>query len=72
MSLLHKPLEIHGVQIKIEWDKFIVGSSFFIPCIDGTSLRMKLHARARVLGIKITTLERRENNLWGLRVWRIA
>ena len=25
---------IHGLDFKVEWSKFIVGASFFIPCLD--------------------------------------
>jgi len=67
-----KPLEIEGVRVVIDWDEFIVGSSFFIPCIDDSSVKNKLATLAAAQEIKIKTRARIENGLWGVRVWRVA
>jgi len=67
-----KPLEVLGVQIKVEWDEFIVGSSFFIPCLDDRSVATSLRMRARQLGYKTKHQARVENGMWGVRIWRTA
>lgn len=67
-----KPIETEGVQIEIEWGKFIVGSSFFVPCIDTASLRKQLAQQAKARDIRVRTVERVENTLWGIRVWRLS
>ena len=67
-----KPLEVLGVQVKVEWDEFIVGSSFFIPCLDDRSVATALSVRARQLGYKTKHQARIENGMWGVRIWRTA
>lgn len=67
-----KPLEVLGVQVKVEWDEFIVGSSFFIPCLDDRSVATALRVRARQLGYKTKHRARVENGMWGVRIWRTA
>ena len=69
---MSKPIETEGVQIEIEWGKFIVGSSFFIPCIDTIALRKQLARQAKARDIQIRAVDRIENTLWGIRVWRVA
>jgi hypothetical protein len=69
---MSKPIETEGVQVEIEWGKFIVGSSFFLPCIDTAAVRGQLLRYAKLRGIQIRTVDRIENTLWGIRVWRVA
>jgi hypothetical protein len=66
------PIETEGVQIEIEWRKFIVGSSFFVPCIDTKSLRKHIEHQAKARDMRIRTIDRVENTLWGIRVWRLS
>lgn len=68
----NKPLEVLGVQVKVQWDEFIVGSSFFIPCLDDRSVATALVMRAKQLGYKTKHQARVENGMWGVRIWRIA
>ncbi len=67
-----KPLEVEGMQVHIEWGEFIVGSSFFIPCINDRALMtaVAVHARSRKMRVKYTA--RVENGMWGVRFWRVA
>lgn len=67
-----KQIETEGVQVEIEWEKFIVGSSFFLPCIDTASVRAQIERQAKARGFEIKARDRRENLYWGLRVWRVA
>ena len=67
-----KTIETEGVQIEIEWEKFIVGSSFFLPCIDTVSVRAQIERHARARRIEIKMRDRAENLYWGVRVWRVA
>ncbi len=67
-----KPIETEGVQIYIEWGKFIVGSSFFIPCIDTKSLRKQIEHHAAAREMQVRMRDRIENSFWGVRVWRVA
>ena len=69
---IEKPLEIEGIQVRIEWSKFFIGTSFFVPCIahDRLATRIALYAENR--GYKVKIISRIENQMWGIRVWRIA
>jgi hypothetical protein len=69
---IEKPLEIEGVQVQIEWHKFKLGSSFFLPCIAHERMIRSITQRADDRGFKIKTIAHIENGMWGIRVWRIA
>jgi hypothetical protein len=63
------PLEVEGVQVHIQWDGLILGSSFFIPCLDERKLCFAVQMRARNRGVKLKAVPRVENGLWGVRFW---
>jgi hypothetical protein len=69
---IEKPLEIEGVQVQIEWQKFRIGTSFFLPCIAHERMIRSITQRAEDRGFRVKTLARIENGMWGIRVWRIA
>jgi len=69
---IEKPLEIEGVQVQIEWRKFRIGTSFFLPCIAHERMIRSITQRAEDRGFRVKTLARIENGMWGIRVWRIA
>ena len=59
------------VPVVIEWHKFVVGSSFYIPCLDRRTLaeNIKIAAKERNMRVKYRfTLER---GTQGVRFWRI-
>ena len=70
--MILKTIETEGVQIEVEWEKFMVGSSFFLPCIDTVSVKAQIERHARARGIEIKMRDRAENLYWGVRVWRVA
>ena len=72
MAKIEKPLEIEGVQVQIEWHKFRLGTSFFLPCIAHDRMAASVVKRAESRGFRIKTLARIENGMWGIRVWRVA
>ena len=69
---IEKPLEIEGVQVQIEWLKFRIGTSFFLPCIDHDRMTAGIVKRATSRGFRVKIIARVENGMWGIRVWRIA
>ena len=72
MTKIEKPLEIEGVQVQIEWLKFRIGTSFFLPCIDHDRMAAGIVKRATNRGFRVKIIARVENGMWGIRVWRIA
>ena len=63
-------MEITGLPLLIEWDKFQPGTSFFIPCTDRREVERFVRHEAKRLRIEVVTKQVVENNILGLRVWR--
>ena len=63
-----RPLEL---RIVIEWDKFQLGASMFIPCLNRRAMQKFIEKETQRL--KMTIIRKRviENGLYGLRVWRV-
>ena len=62
---------IHGLNFDINWSKFVVGASFFIPCLDtdGATIQVKRTIKRLRYKIKIQVVV--EKGIQGLRIWRI-
>jgi len=59
------------VVITINWDKFVVGSSIFIPAINLTELNKQMQIIAKEKEIKLKGFDRIEAGKLGMRFWRI-
>lgn len=64
-------MEVMGLPILIEWDKFQPGTSFFIPCLDRRGMERFVRSEAKRLRIDVICKQVLENKVYGLRVWRI-
>jgi hypothetical protein len=62
---------IHGLKFQVNWKNFVVGSSFFIPCLDAEEALLQIKRTTDRLGYHIRTLSVVEKGISGLRVWRI-
>jgi hypothetical protein len=62
---------IHGLSFRINWAKFAVGASFFIPCLDTEVALAEITTVTKRLGYKIKTQVSVDEGIYGLRVWRI-
>jgi hypothetical protein len=62
---------IHGLSFRINWAKFIVGASFFIPCLDTEAALTEVTTVTKRLGYRIKTQVNVDKGIYGLRVWRI-
>jgi len=60
-----------GVVFAINWGKFEVGMSLFIPAIDMINLNKQMQIIARRYGITLDGMQRIENGYLGMRFWRI-
>lgn len=65
-------MKIHNLPVLIRWDKFEPGSSFFIPCIDRKAMERQVLKEADRLKVDVVCKHVVENNMYGLRVWRVA
>jgi len=61
-----------GIRTVIRWDKFIVGASFFVPCIDTEKAVTQLKKIATTKGFRIECRVQIENRKMGVRCWRMA
>ena len=62
---------IHGLSFRVNWSKFIVGASFFIPCLDTEAALAEVITVTRRLNYKIKSKAVVSDGIYGLRVWRI-
>jgi hypothetical protein len=60
-----------GVPVVIEWHKFVVGSSFYIPTLTPSVLSEEVDKSARQRGMKLKYRFCVEGNTHGVRFWRI-
>jgi hypothetical protein len=64
-------MKIETVTYQLDWSKFRIGYSFFVPCIDEKAARKTLAAVAKRLKIEIVTKVVIADGVKGLRVWRV-
>ena len=62
---------IHGLSFRVNWAKFKVGASIFIPCLDTDAALAGVIKVARRLNYKIRHRVVVDKGIYGLRVWRI-
>jgi hypothetical protein len=65
-------MRIDGIDYNIDFTKFRVGSSFFVPCIHPKIAKDDVKKRAKRLGFEVKSKSVIENGFRGLRVWRIS
>jgi len=69
--LMTTDLSPDGVRIVIDWNKFVPGTSVFIPCVNTTRAIDDLVSATGISKKDITKRVRIENGKYGIRVWRI-
>jgi hypothetical protein len=63
---------VEKVTYEINWAKFKVGSSFFIPCLNPRKSRKDIVNVTKRLAYKTATKVVIEDGVRGIRIWRIA
>lgn len=64
-------LTIEKIEYHITWRTFTPGASFFVPCLDKVRAKRELKKRMAELGFDYVTRAVVEEDVQGLRVWRI-
>jgi hypothetical protein len=64
-------MQIDGVDYKLDWEGFSIGSSFFIPCINDKDARERIVRKMSRLGYRVVIKLVIEDDIRGLRVWRV-
>jgi len=63
-------MRVEGVTYQLLWDKFSIGSSFFIPCLDDNTAKQYVKTKMDRLGYAVIIKTVIEDEVKGLRVWR--
>jgi DNA helicase IV len=61
----------NGVPVIIQWRKFVIGSSFYIPTLMPDELKEQIRKEAVRRRMKVKMRFCVEGNTQGIRVWRI-
>ena len=61
---------IDGVNYDLDWKKFRVGTSFFVPCLHTKTAQEHLEKKMKRLGYAVIIKVVIEDGIRGLRVWR--
>lgn len=64
-------MKVEKVAYEINWRKFKVGYSFFIPCLDPHKSRRNILDEVYRLKYKVLTKIVIEDGVRGIRVWRV-
>lgn len=62
---------VDGITYNVNWRKFAVGASFFIPCIHAQEAREDVRKLTRRLGFRVAIKLVIEDGIRGLRIWRV-
>ena len=60
------------ISIAVDWARFTVGASMFIPCINTREARRQVKRLAKKMDLTIESRVRIESEKLGIRVWRLA
>lgn len=72
MVFLINDLHPDGLRIVVPWEAMEIGESVFVPCINTGSCRKQIDGIAARLGSTLISRRRIENQILGLRVWRVT
>ena len=64
-------MRIDGVTYQLDWEKFSIGSSFFIPCLNDVEGQDYIQRKMDRLGYTTIIKLVIEDGIRGLRVWRV-
>jgi hypothetical protein len=64
-------MKVNGVSFDVDWTKFKVGWSFFVPCLYADQGKEEVRRVCRRLGYRIAVKAVIEKGVRGLRIWRL-
>ena len=65
-------MQVNGIVYEIDWTKFKLGRSIFIPCIDAEEAKAVVNSTMDRLGFQVKVKLVIENGFRGLRIWRVG
>jgi hypothetical protein len=64
-------MRVNQLSYNVDWTKFKVGWSFFIPCLRTEEGKQEVLAVTNRFGYKVAIKVVIENGVRGLRIWRV-
>jgi hypothetical protein len=64
-------MRVEGISYSVDWSRFYVGQSFFVPCIDHKAAKAAVAEVTDRLGVPVEMKVVIEEGVKGLRVWRV-
>lgn len=64
-------MKVDGVNYEIDWGRFKVGCSFFLPCIHADTSREQILRGIQRFRFKVRMRLVVEDGIRGLRIWRV-
>lgn len=64
-------MQVEGVNYEINWSRFLMGSSIFIPCLDPRRAKKTVRPIFERLNIDVLMKISIEDGIRGLRIWRM-
>jgi len=59
-----------GVRIIVNWDKMVIGASFFVPCVNTQRAKEQVTTITKGKRWQVTIKIVIENDKLGIRIWR--
>jgi hypothetical protein len=59
------------IKVIVAWDTMVIGASVFVPCVDTDKAKQQISKIATLKGWTLETRVRIENDMFGVRIWRI-
>lgn len=64
-------MQTNGLPILVDWGKFKVGSSFYVPTLEPDKLLNRIRKYCRKMGMGIRGKRTVEGKTMGVRIWRV-
>ena len=64
-------MKVNQLSYNVDWTKFKIGWSFFLPCLRTEEGKQEVLKITNRFGFNVTIKVVIENNVRGLRIWRV-
>lgn len=72
MRIRFSDLSPDGVRIVVDWDRFLTGTSVFIPCINTKEAKVQVLEVTKLEKHEVVSRVAVENGRYGVRIWRVV
>lgn len=62
---------VEGIRFKVDWNAFVVGTTFWVPCLNTDDVIRQLKEICAKRDIKVRMIESVERGVLGVRIWRM-